>query len=63
VRLKPTASAAAIEKAVRRVLEPRYAEGARRMRDAIAREAKEIDAASVLEEIAPPATARRAAAT
>ncbi len=63
VRLKPTASPAAIEKAVRRVLEPRFAEGARRMRDAIAREAKEIDAATVLEELGPAAPARRAAAT
>ena len=51
VRLKPTASSASIEKAVRRVLEPRYAEGARRMRDAIAREAKQVDAASLLEEL------------
>jgi len=51
VRIKPTASSAAIRKAVLRVLEPRYAEGARRMRDAIAREAKQIDPATVLEEL------------
>lgn len=50
-RLKPTASPAAIEKAMRRVLEPRYAEGARRMRDTLARESTQVDVAVVLEEL------------
>lgn len=54
VRIKPTASVAAITRAVEAVLrEPRYAAGARALKDALAREATTLDVASLVEELTP----------
>ena len=62
VRIKPTASPASIRNAVETVLRDlQYAAGARALRDAIAREQRETDVASLLEDIAP-ATAIEASA-
>jgi MGT family glycosyltransferase len=56
VRVKPTAAVPAIRRAIERVLqEPRYAAGARALRDALAREAREVDPVALLEELAPAA--------
>jgi UDP:flavonoid glycosyltransferase YjiC (YdhE family) len=55
VRIKPTASPAAIRKALETVLgDRRYAEGAKALRGAIAREQREIDQVALLETLAPP---------
>lgn len=52
VRIKPTAPAAAIRRAVQTVLaEPRFATGARALRDAIAREATEVDPIALIEQL------------
>jgi MGT family glycosyltransferase len=62
VRIKPTASASAIRRAVLRVLgDPRYGSGARTLRDAIAREAQTTDPIGVLEQLASPRVQARAA--
>jgi UDP:flavonoid glycosyltransferase YjiC (YdhE family) len=54
VRIKPKVAPAAIRKALETVLgDARYAEGARRLRDAIAREQREIDQVALLEALAP----------
>jgi MGT family glycosyltransferase len=61
VRVKPTAVAAAIRSAVEAVLrEPRYGEAARALRDAMAREAREVDPVALLEELAPRQAVSRA---
>jgi UDP:flavonoid glycosyltransferase YjiC (YdhE family) len=53
VRVKPTASAAKIRQAVRDVLEsPRYRDSARRLGEAIAKDARESRAVPVLEMVA-----------
>jgi MGT family glycosyltransferase len=55
VRIKPTASPAAIRKALTQVLgDGRYAAGAKALREAIAREQREIDQVALLEALAPP---------
>jgi UDP:flavonoid glycosyltransferase YjiC (YdhE family) len=55
VRIKPTAGPAAIRKALETVLgDVRYAERARALRDAIAREQREIDQVALLEALAGP---------
>jgi len=55
VRIKPTASPAAIKKAVEKVLrEPRFREGARALRDTMAAEAKTSDPIALVEELGPP---------
>jgi MGT family glycosyltransferase len=59
VRLEPTASAAAIRRAVQAVLhEPRFRAGAATLRDAIAREATTTDVVALIEEVAPRADVR-----
>lgn len=61
VRLKPTASAAAIRRAVETVLrEPRYRDAAGALRDRMADEARRMDPAALVEELAPgsPAVSR-----
>jgi len=52
VRLKPTAQPAVIRRAVETVLrDPRYADGARRLATALARDAQTIDPAALIEEL------------
>lgn len=54
VRVKPTASVQAIRGAVETVLrDPQYAAGAASLRDAFAREAREVEPVALLEELAP----------
>lgn len=54
VRIKPTASAAAIRRAVETVLrEPRFREGARALRDTMAAEARVADPIALVEELDP----------
>jgi UDP:flavonoid glycosyltransferase YjiC (YdhE family) len=54
VRVKPTAKPAEIRAALERVLgDSRYQAGARALRDAFAREASEVDAVALIEELAP----------
>ena len=62
VRLKPTASEGKIRRAVERVLAtPAYAEGARKIRDAVKREAIELDPAGLLEQLGQPGASTRVA--